>query len=182
MQRILVLICVGLLALPLKASEYYTQNPPEITAQFANQPPQGVGVLRQMLLRAYEAAFWSIDGTWNDSQPYAVSLTYFWEIEGKDINDRTIAEMRKVRPEIPESRLAGWRKQLDKAVPGTQDYDRITALYLPPQGAEPARTVFYHQGKKTGVIYGTDFADAFFAIWLDPTTTEPSLRKKLLAE
>ena len=162
------------------ASEFYNQNPPEIKAVFADQPAQGSGVLRQLLVRAYEAAFWSPDGTWNPNQPHALSLTYFWEIEAADINDRTIDEIKNVRPEATEERLQYWRKQLDRVIPLVKNRDRITAIYRQPGGAEPARVEFFHNSKKTGTVMGADFADAFFAIWLDPTTTEQDLRKMLL--
>lgn len=162
------------------ASEFYNQNPPEIKAVFAEQPAQGSGILRELLIAAYEAAFWSPDGTWNSNQPHAISITYFWEIEVADINDRTIDEIKNVRPEASEERLQFWRKQLDKVIPKVFNRDRITAIYRQPSGAEPARVEFFHNGKKTGTVFGGDFADAFFAIWLDATTTAPSLRKKLL--
>jgi len=161
------------------ASEFYNQNPPEIKAVFAEQPAQGSGVLRQLLVRAYEAAFWSPDGTWNINQPHALSLTYFWEIEAADINDRTIDEIKNVRPEASEERLEYWRKQLDRVIPLVKNRDRITAIYRQPSGAEPARVEFFHNGKKTGTVMGTDFADAFFAIWLGKTA-DKKLRQKLL--
>lgn len=162
------------------ASEFYNQNPPEIKAVFAEQPAQGSGILRELLIAAYEAAFWSPEGTWNANQPHAISVTYFWEIEAADINNRTMDEIKNVRPEASEERMQYWRKQLDRVIPKVFNGNRITAIYRQPSGAEPARIEFFHNGKKTGTVLGSDFADAFFAIWLDATTTAPSLRKKLL--
>jgi hypothetical protein len=50
-------------------------------------------------------------------------------------------------------------------------------VHLPGKGA-----TFYHQGRITGSIDDAEFAETFFAIWLDPRTREPSLRKALLGQ
>ena len=89
-------------------------------------------------------------------------------------------EIKNVRPDAPEERLQYWRKQLDRVMPKVSNHDRITAIYRQPSGAEPARVEFFHNGIRIGTVMGADFADAFFAIWLDPATTEQALRKKLL--
>jgi Chalcone isomerase-like len=40
---------------------------------------------------------------------------------------------------------------------------------------------FYLDGKLLGEIADVEFAQAFFAIWLDPRTSASNLRKQLLA-
>jgi len=57
------------------------------------------------------------------------------------------------------------------------DGDRITGLNLPQLGIR-----YYYNGKPLGEIQDREFAKAFFGIWLDPRTSEPELRKKLLSE
>jgi hypothetical protein len=41
---------------------------------------------------------------------------------------------------------------------------------------------FFRNGTPIGDIDDREFARAFFAIWLDPRTSEPELRKQLLGE
>lgn len=164
-----------LIAANAQANENYQSNPPEIKPIFANTKP-ATGVLRQMMLRAYEAAYWSKSGTWNLKEPQALSLTYFWEIEAEDIVARTVKEMKHVRPDASEEKFAEWEASLDKVIAKVHDGERITAIWRP----KTKDTVFYHNDKKTGVVPGVDFADAFFAIWLDEATTAPELRANLL--
>lgn len=154
------------------ANEFYRQNPPEVVRVFKANAPTGVGVYRQFMLRAYEAAYWQKGGA------KALSITYFWDIESKDINDRTDKEMKIVRPALPEEKIRKWRALLDKAIPNVLEGERITAIYDP----KAETTTLFHQGQKRGVIKGADFADAFFAIWLDERSTAQELRTKLLGE
>ena len=61
--------------------------------------------------------------------------------------------------------------------PDVVDGDCIIGLTLPQSGAR-----FYYNEKATGEIQDREFAKAFFGIWLDPKTSEPALRIKLLGE
>ena len=76
-----------------------------------------------------------------------------------------------------EDKLARWEKALTRVFPDVKRGERIVGVHLPGKGA-----IFYHQGQPTGTIDDPEFADAFFAIWLDPRTREPSLRKALLGQ
>jgi hypothetical protein len=55
--------------------------------------------------------------------------------------------------------------------------DTLTGVHLPERGAR-----FFHNGRLLGEIRDPQFSRAFFAIWLDPRTREPSLRAALLGE
>lgn len=167
-----------ILSVAAQANENYQKNPPEVKAVFANATPVGTGVLRQVMLRAYEAAFWSKSGTWDAKEPYALSLTYFWEIEADDIVARTMKEIRHVRPDASKAAQEKWEASLHKVIAKVYDGERITAIWNPATKT----TTFYHNDAKTGVVSGADFADAFFAIWLDEATTAPELRANLLKE
>jgi hypothetical protein len=61
--------------------------------------------------------------------------------------------------------------------PDVQAGDRIVGIY---PGAQ-AGCRFVHNLRTTGETPDSDFARAFFAIWLDPKTREPGLRKALLS-
>ena len=59
--------------------------------------------------------------------------------------------------------------------PDVKEGTHITGIYLPNESVR-----FYLDGQWLGEIRDADFARAFFAIWLDPKTSAPDLRKKLL--
>ena len=59
--------------------------------------------------------------------------------------------------------------------PDVKAGDTITALHEP---GKPTR--FFLNGKPLGEAKDPGFADAFFAIWLSPKTSEKRLRRKLL--
>ncbi len=52
---------------------------------------------------------------------------------------------------------------------------RITGVFLPGWGCR-----FYVGDQLQHEIRDPEFADAFFAIWLDPRTRDPELRQQLL--
>ena len=54
--------------------------------------------------------------------------------------------------------------------------DRITGVYQPATGA-----VFWRNGSLLGEVRDPVFARQFFGIWLSPQTSEPQLRRALLA-
>jgi hypothetical protein len=58
--------------------------------------------------------------------------------------------------------------------PSVKPGDRIVGLQL----SDRAR--FFYNDQSLGEINDAAFARAFFAIWLDPRTSEPSLRTALL--
>lgn len=69
------------------------------------------------------------------------------------------------------------RLLLKRITPDVNDGDSITGVNLPRR---PVR--FYKNGTPIGTIEDPEFARAFFAIWFDPRTSEPVLRRQLLGE
>ena len=55
--------------------------------------------------------------------------------------------------------------------------DRLTGVNVPSRGA-----AFFHNGRPIGEIVEPAFAQAFFGIWLDPRTSRPDFRSRLLGE
>ena len=82
--------------------------------------------------------------------------------------------MQKLQAPLAE-RLE-WRADLERVLPDVVPGDSITAVYQPGKGA-----TFFHREKETGRI-NDDLAKHFLGIWLDPRTSEPSLRQALLGK
>jgi hypothetical protein len=51
----------------------------------------------------------------------------------------------------------------------------LAGVYRPGRGVD-----YYSEDRALGSISDPEFARAFFSIWLDPRTREPSLRERLL--
>lgn len=76
---------------------------------------------------------------------------------------------------VSAGQLAQWRLQMQQAFVDVQPGASITGLYLPGQGCR-----FYVGGRLQHEVRDEAFAQAFFAIWLDPRTRNPELRQQLL--
>ena len=73
------------------------------------------------------------------------------------------------------TKFAGWDLEMTRVIPDVRKGEHLTGVNRPGAGAE-----FYYQGKAIGSIADTEFARAFFAIWLDARTREPELRQFLI--
>jgi hypothetical protein len=146
----------------------------------AFEPPAGIpevgevgrGEFSRFGFRVYEARLWAPSGRYVPHLPFALSLTYQRSIEGARIVQVSLDEMAKL--DVPIGAHPQWREQLARVLPDVVPGDTLTGVYQPGDGA-----TFYHQGQLTGRI-DDSLARAFFAIWLDPRTSEPSLRQALL--
>lgn len=136
----------------------------------------GKGEMRWFGLHLYDATLWSSGQSWSPRQTYALDIEYAREISGKRIVDSSITEMRRLGVE-DEDKLERWAEALARIFPDVKKGDRIVGVHRPGKGVS-----FYHQGEPTGSIEDTEFAETFFAIWLDPRTREPALRKALLGQ
>jgi hypothetical protein len=134
----------------------------------------GSGTLRVFGLRIYDATLWSPGGDWGPGQPFALELRYARSFDGAAIARRSIEEMRAQR-DYPDATLARWETQMRDLFPDVQAGDRLVGVRIPGEGA-----AFYSGTRRLGQIDDEAFADAFFGIWLAPTTRAPDLRARLL--
>ena len=182
----LLSLFVLLMTSPLaRANTSDPQTPSPITAPEqslgALQPGlrlAGQGTLRMLGFRIYEVRlFVTRQGLRSDALtafPFALDLRYAMSFKGTDIARRTREEMEKLGRGSDSERQA-WELQLAKLLPDVRDGDHLTGLYRPASG-----TTLLLNGRHLADIPGDAFARAFFAIWLDPRTTAPSVRTALL--
>lgn len=134
----------------------------------------GSGTLRFFGLRIYDATLWAPRGAWTSGQPFALELRYARSFDGAAIARRSIEEIRAQRS-LPDATLARWEAQLAAIFPDVREGDRLIGVRRPGEGA-----VFYRGTRPLGRIDDETLADAFFDIWLAPTTRAPDLRTRLL--
>ncbi|WP_034639972.1 chalcone isomerase family protein [Chitinilyticum aquatile] len=135
----------------------------------------GKGEMRWLALRIYDARLYAPQGRLSPNQPYALQLIYRREIERDDIVSTSVDEIRRLFGPVPA--LAQWEDAMRRVFVDVKDGDELTGVYQP---GGPAR--FYQQGRLLGEISDPEFGRAFFAIWLDPRTREPGLRRALLGQ
>lgn len=127
----------------------------------------------------YQATLWVAPGfaagTYEQS-PFALELSYLRDFKGSEIARRSIAEMRRQAP-MAAAQEAAWENQMRALFPDVKTGDRITGVHQPSTGA-----VFWSNGRVLGEVRDPAFAKQFFGIWLSPQTSEPQLRRALLAQ
>lgn len=134
----------------------------------------GEGQFRRWGFLVYDATLWSATDQYRPNQPFALSLTYARSISRDQIVDASIDQMAELGIKVDQH--PEWRKKLQNVFVDVTDGDSLTGVYTPGQGA-----VFYAGDRLSGQV-DESLANAFFAIWLDPDTTEPELRLSLLGQ
>jgi Chalcone isomerase-like len=153
--------------------------PAAVTSLVPNLEAKGGGEMTFMTLSVYAAYFYCIDRArcgWSPELPFAMQLVYQRSLVGARIAERSVEEITKLGYGTPEQRER-WGGQMKRFFVDVVAGDHITGVNLPQLGVR-----FYYNGKLLGEIADHEFAKAFFAIWLDPRTSDPALRKKLLGE
>jgi Chalcone isomerase-like len=134
----------------------------------------------------YEAQLWCTEDTHlnlthhaalNSSfanQSFALELRYLRSLAGDAIAERSLKEIQKLGLGSAAQHQV-WLTQMKALLPSVNKGDRITGVHLAGVGA-----AFYLNDQPLGRIDDPRFAQAFFAIWLDPKTSAPALRSALL--
>jgi len=149
-----------------------------VLTQLPQARPAGGGLLRFWGLEVYRAQLWVEPGFRRDGferHAFALDIEYLRSLRGRDIAQRSIDEMRRQAP-LDEARARQWLAAMQQLFPDVQRGDRLTGVYRPDRGV-----TFLFNGRELGLKDDPEFARRFFAIWLAPQTSEPSLREQLLA-
>ncbi len=154
-----------------------------VGAQAIPPPPPGIplerigtGTLRWFGFHVYDAALYASDGRFDFGRPFAISIRYARELVGAKIAERSLAEIERLGLGSPAQRTA-WARAMRELFPDVADGDTLVGLHEPGRGAR-----FFLNGRTLGEVSDAEFSRAFFSIWLDPRTSEPTLRASLLGE
>ncbi len=126
----------------------------------------------------YNAALWVAPGFKADDfgkHAFALDLEYLREFSGEEIADRSLSEIRRLTP-LSEAQEQQWTRQMRAIFPTVRSGDRLTGVHVPGVGAK-----FLFNGKSKGEIRDAEFANLFFGIWLSGASSEPKMRRELLA-
>ena len=151
--------------------------PPEVARELPNARLLGSGRLTVMLFHVYDARLWVRDGfSAADAaqSPLALELEYARKLEGAQIAERSITEMKRIG-EFSDDTAQRWLASMKQIFVDVKAGDRLTGLQQPGQGAS-----FFLNGKPVGEVRDAEFTRLFFGIWLSPRSSQPALRDALL--
>ena len=139
----------------------------------------GSGELRMYGFAIYQANFWSTAEAAeleHGKAPFALELTYRRSISRDELVKASLKEIKRLRSgDTSPASLEKWKQEMMLAFVDVKAGDRIIGVFLPGEGAH-----FYAGDKLQHQVKDEAFAQAFFAIWLDPRTSNPKLRSQLL--
>ena len=163
------------------ASRTETLSTPARGAKARLEAPKlfGQGLLRWFGLRVYEATLWVSGGRLDPASPlaseFALELRYARSLEGAAIAEASLREIVRMGFGT-KAQHAAWLQAMRNLFPDVREGDRIAGVHRPGRGVE-----FFGNDEPIGRIDDPEFAAAFFAIWFDPRTAAPDLRRTLLA-
>ena len=138
----------------------------------------GQGSYRWFGLKLYDAYLWCETRPAQAAQvwrtPFVLELVYARNLSGRRIAEASIGEMRKLGRGTP-SRQAEWLRWMREIFPDVREGTRLSGVFLPGKGIR-----FYRDGELLKEIADPEFAQAFFAIWLDEQSGAAGLRRALL--
>ncbi|MBV8635858.1 MAG: chalcone isomerase family protein [Burkholderiaceae bacterium] len=151
--------------------------PSHIATELPEARLSGAGTYRWFGLRIYDAQLWvGPQGYKENAAPFALDLRYAHAFTGTKIAERSVAEMEQLGLGTQDQR-SNWLAQMRNCFPDVEDGTHLTGVNLPGAGVR-----YYRDGRAICDIKDTQFASAFFAIWLDPRSPAPALRAKLLGQ
>jgi len=164
------------LAVPAFAQVSAPELAPAVITLMPEVRLRGGGEQTFLGLSIYDGYDWASGSGWAPDQPFALELVYHRSFNGATIAERSAEEMTRLGYGTPHQRER-WTQQMRRIFPDVDEGDSLIGVNLPREGVR-----FFRNGTSIGNIDDREFARAFFAIWLDPRTSGPSLRKKLLGE
>lgn len=166
-------ICIALLlisALPASAQSL----PETIARDVMGLTVRGEAVMRFFGLKVYDVRLWTQMKAFTHTDPFVVELVYDMTLNGKDIAQRSVKEMR-TQGISDEAKLKRWGDEMAKIFPDIKKGDSLIGVSIPGKEAR-----FYNREKLIATVPDPEFAKAFFDIWLSEKSSEPTLRLKLL--
>lgn len=136
----------------------------------------GEGEYRWFGLSVYHASFATETGEfdgWTEAGRARFEIYYQRDVSASKLIDIARKQWDRLGVDAPP-RWFGWLRQV---LPDVKAGDTLSCLVLPDE-----RTVFYHNGERTGEVGEPEFGPAFLSIWLHPDAKAADLRRALLGE
>ncbi|MCX5740179.1 MAG: chalcone isomerase family protein, partial [Proteobacteria bacterium] len=126
----------------------------------------GAGVLRYRgLIRAYAAALYLAPGAAAERAledvPKRLEIEYFWSLQAEDFASAADELLARIEPADRLAALRGRLRYFHARYEDIEPGDRYALTYFPGVGTELSKN-----GRSLAVVEGSDFAAAYFAMWL----------------
>lgn len=152
--------------------------PGPLVQDFPGLQLHGEGKLRFVGFKVYDAALWTTDKSHSFDRTFALDLRYAMKFAAHKIVETSVAEMRRVGY-TDDAKLAKWASEMARVFPDVKAGDHLAGVMVAlPDGSREAH--FYSSTRLLGIVKDSEFARAFFDIWLHPKTRAPDLRRALL--
>ena len=162
-------------ALLISSLSSQAQTLPELVSRdLMGLAMRGEAALRFFGLKVYDVRLWTQMKPFTHADPFAIELVYDMNLNGKDIAERSVKEMRAQGCD-DEAKLKRWGEEMAKIFPDIKKGDALIGVSIPGKEAR-----FYNREKLIAAVPDPEFAKAFFDIWLSEKSSEPKLRLKLL--
>lgn len=151
--------------------------PNPAAAALPNAKKMGEATMRWFGLKLYDCQLWSekTPGQFNfKTDKHYLELVYARNFDGEKIAEKSREEIEN-QGVGKGAQLDQWQKKLTDIIPNVNKGTRLAALYLPGKGMSLLK-----DGQVVGEVSDPELAQAFMGIWLDPKTSEPVLREKLI--
>lgn len=149
--------------------------PPAVVKDVPPLVHTGEGTMRFFGLKVYDVRLWTVMKSFTHAEPFALELIYDMSLNGKDIAERSVKEMRGLGYS-DEAKLKRWGEEMAKIFPDIKSGDTLVGVSVPGKEAR-----FYTREKFIAAVPDAEFAKAFFDIWLSEKTSAPSVRAKLIS-
>jgi hypothetical protein len=175
-------------SLPALAKGELEPLPQAVSDKYGAMQLRGGGQLKFLGMRVYNARLFIKPPLGADvafDRDFALDIGYLMSLKGAAIADRSAKEMRRVGYQ-DEAKLARWTSRMKELFPDVQAGDHLVGVFDIEGGKDDkkAKASFYivqrSKVKLLGAVDDSEFARAFFDIWLSPKTSEPKLRAALL--
>jgi hypothetical protein len=170
------IIVVLIILTSFMMSGYASANTEVMKPYFSGAKPLGQGRLTYMFWDVYDATLYAPKGVWSENKPFALKLNYLVAVKGKKIATLSVEEMKKQGAQ-DAAKLSRWETEMIKIFPDMAAGTSIIGIRT-----KAGNAVFYKDNQFIGSIKDKEFTEKFFAIWLSPKTSEPSLRDELLGK
>lgn len=134
----------------------------------------GSSDMRWTVFKLYNITLLTDDGQYRPQEfPQALEIRYYRDIDKDDLVAATDDQWKGLG--IPAEQRNAWLPELKTLWPDISKNDKLR-FEVDASGSNR----FYYNGKPIGSVAGSDFSQAFLAIWLSPDTSRPDLREKLI--
>lgn len=142
--------------------------------------PVGSARLSVLFWDIYQSTLYSADGTFSrddllpeSQRRLALNIQYLRDIEADELIEATADEWDKLG--VLKATYQPWLTQLAAIWPDIQENDELLFVLDDAENG-----IFYFNHSEIGRVDSPEFAKQFLRIWLDPQSSYPKLRNKLI--